>query len=416
MKPFLSFLLMAVIASACAQTVKNNQVVLGKTDSVNSKILKEKRKVWVYTPNGSDDPIFSTKRYPVVYLLDGDAHFPSVAGMIQQLSEVNGNTICPQMIVVGIPNTDRTRDLTPSKGLVGSDGKKANDFPSSGGGENFTAFIEKELIPHIDSVYPTAPYKILIGHSFGGLTVMNILINHTNMFNAYVAIDPSMWWDNRKLLNEGRDMMSQQKFEGKSLFLAIANTMPPHMDTLQVQRDTTGNTGHIRSILELAKVLKSNPSNGLKFSYRYYNDDNHGSVPLIAEYDALHFLFDFYKTPNDMVPQLYDPKSKLDVVEFMNTRYKEISKHMGYPVLPPENDVNQMGYYFMQSKAPAKAFALFSLNIQNYPGSFNVYDSMGDYYNDQKNKAKAMEYFNKALKIFANPDTKEKLAKLQAAK
>ncbi|MGZ3821380.1 MAG: alpha/beta hydrolase, partial [Mucilaginibacter sp.] len=205
MKRFLFLLLILATSAAHAQSVKNNQVVLGKTDSVNSKILKEKRQVWIYLPTGYSAA--SKQRYPVIYLLDGDAHFASVAGMIQQLSEVNGNIVVPPTIIVAIPNTDRTRDLTPTNTLFGFDGKKVDGFQTSGGGENFTAFIEKELIPHIDSAYHTAPYKMLIGHSFGGLTVMNIVINHTRMFNSYIAIDRSMWWDGRKLLNQARDVM-----------------------------------------------------------------------------------------------------------------------------------------------------------------------------------------------------------------
>ena len=106
MKYKLLFISFAFLFSAQAQNI-DNKIVIGKIDSVYSNIIGEQRKIWVYVPQGSDDPIFSKKHYPVVYLMDGDAHFYSVMGMIQQLSEVNGNTICPKMIVVGIPNTDR---------------------------------------------------------------------------------------------------------------------------------------------------------------------------------------------------------------------------------------------------------------------------------------------------------------------
>ena len=95
-----------VLSHSNAQT--GNKVEIGTIDSLQSNILGEQRKVWVYVPDGAN------QKYPVVYLLDGDAHFYSVVGMIQQLSSVNGNTMCPKMIVVGIPNTDRTRDLTPT--------------------------------------------------------------------------------------------------------------------------------------------------------------------------------------------------------------------------------------------------------------------------------------------------------------
>jgi hypothetical protein len=133
----LCFVALFLVTRVKAQTIKNNLVVMGVVDSVHSKILNETRKLWVYVP--AVDSTFLRQSYPVVYLLDGDGHFPSVTGMIQQLS---GNSLCPKMIVVAIPNTDRMRDLT------------TNSIPAiktSGGGENFTSFIEKELMQHIDS-------------------------------------------------------------------------------------------------------------------------------------------------------------------------------------------------------------------------------------------------------------------------
>ncbi|HWD89848.1 MAG TPA: alpha/beta hydrolase-fold protein [Mucilaginibacter sp.] len=414
MKRFLLPVL-ALLFAACGRSKTDNDVIkIGKIDNLHSNILGEDRKIWVYVPDGAKD---TSKRFPVLYLLDGDAHFSSVVGMIQELSGVNGNTICPDMIVVGIPNTDRTRDLTPTHSLLMPDGSKPPFLKSSGGGEKFTAFLEKELIPHIDSLYPAAPYRMLTGHSFGGLTVMNVLVHHSGMFNAYIAIDPSMWWDKQKLLGQARDAFKQNNYKGKSLYLGVANTMPAKMDTVQVRLDTTGGTYHIRSILQLKDLLQEDSkNNGLNFSYAYYKNDNHGSVPLISEYDALHFLFSFYSIPQDMNEKLGDPKSKFDPVAALNAHYADVSGHMGYKILPDENMVNQLAYYYMQSKAPEKAYAMFAMNIKNYPKSGNTYDGMGDYYADQKDKTKAIEYYKKALSINDNPDTKKKLDSLEEKK
>jgi predicted alpha/beta superfamily hydrolase len=126
--------------------------------------------------------------------------------MIQQLSEVIINMGFPQMILIGITNTDRTRDLTPSNALIYSDMPDNNFYKTSGGGEKFTSFIEKELIPHVDSLYPTAPYRLLIEHSFGGLFCVNTLLNHAELFNGYIVIDPSMDWDNMKLLKHSKEL------------------------------------------------------------------------------------------------------------------------------------------------------------------------------------------------------------------
>lgn len=404
-------LILLCVAFLSATGQQHNQVVIGTIDSVYSKTLKETRKVWVYVPNSTPFNIYQQQKYPVVYLLDGDGHFGSVVGMIQQLSEVNGNSVCPQMIVVGITNTDRTRDLTPTR-VTSGPYLDRNFVQTSGGGENFTTFLEKELIPHIDSTYPTAPYRLMIGHSLGGLMVLNTLVNHPHLFNSYLAIDPSLWWDDQKLLKQATIALAQKKFTGKSLFLAVANTLPAGMDTLKVQNDTSNASLHIRSMLQLAGALKRNPNNGLRWTYKYYPDDDHGSVPLIAEYDALRFVFSNYKLPPFDI--LMDKNIQGDSV--LMAHFDRVSGDLGYKVLPPEPLVNGMGYGFMQNNMMDKAYGFFQLNIQNYPQSFNVYDSMGDWYQARGDKQKAIEYFTKALSLSETPFTREKLERLKAGK
>jgi predicted alpha/beta superfamily hydrolase len=401
MKPILFFFCLFMSAACSAQSAKNGQIVVGKTDSLTSKILGEKRHLWISLPGGYDEDIFTRRNFPVIYLLDANTNFQVVNGFVRQLSGINGNLTLPESIIVGILNTDRTRDLTPSH--VASD-------PTSGGGEKFVQFLEQELIPYIDSAYHTAPFRTLIGHSFGGLTAVNILINHTKLFNAYIAVDPTMGWDDRKLLEQSRQLLAQKNFSGRSLFLGIANTMPLGMDTLRARHDTSGGTYHIRAILDTKDALGK--SKMLTWSYKYYADDEHVSVPPIAEYDGLRFLFKFWKIPQDQVHQFYNPAAKIDVAVILSNYYKKISAHMGYTVLPPESMLNDLAYGLLNNGQNDKAYQLFSLIIKDYPQSFNAYDSMGDYYNAQKNKEKAIEYFRKAYLIRQFPDTKKKLDEL----
>jgi predicted alpha/beta superfamily hydrolase len=414
MKSKIVTILIALFILACGSgrcQNQNNNISIGTIDTVHSSILNENRAIWIHVPGSGQNNVYSPVHYPVVYLLDGDAHFDYVVGMIHQLSEINGNTICPDMIVVGIPNTDRTRDLTPTH-MKPTPQMDSNFVKTSGGGGKFISFIEKELIPHVDSLYPTAPYRILIGHSFGGLMVVYTLLNHSNLFNSYLAIDPSLWWDNQVVLKQAQKTLTTEDLNGKRLYVAMANTLPQNEDTSQIRTDTALAKGHPVSILEFIDLLNEKSKNGLLSDWKYYNQDNHGSVPLIATYDALHFFFNFYKMPPFAV--LMD--SLINIDSLLTAYSEKLSKNMGYKILPQESFVNGLAYNFLATKMLSKAFSLFEMNIRNYPNSFNVYDSMGDYYAAINNKEKAIEYYEKTLKLRDYPETREKLEKLKANK
>lgn len=200
-------------------------VNIGEKRSLESRLLGEERAYWVHVPASYAS---GSKRYPVLYLLDGSEHFHSATGVVQFMSAgINGNTQIPEMIVVAIPNTDRTRDLTPTHTNVGFDGKEAAFLANSGGGDAFLKFIKDELFPTIDSAYRTEPFRILVGHSFGGLLAVHAFLNTPDMFQAYIAMDPSMWWDDEKLVNEASSRLEKSSSRPRSLYLSLANNPSP---------------------------------------------------------------------------------------------------------------------------------------------------------------------------------------------
>jgi len=397
-----------VFAASFGFAQKSRKIEIGAVDSVFSKTLNENRKILIHLPKSVQYSGFAKQKYPVVYLLDGDAHFTSVVGMIEHLSEVN--TLCPEMIVVAIPNTNRTRDLTPTHTDVDPPFVDKGLSEQSGGGEKFTEFLEKELIPFVDSKYPTAPYRTLIGHSFGGLTVMNILTNHTALFNSYIAIDPSMWWDHRNFLKQTEKKLGTKNLNNISLFLGVANTTGSNMDLENVKKDTSVITKHIRSILDLNTFLSTNKKSGLNYGYKYYKDENHGSVPLITTYDGLRFIFDFYQSKLSLAEQMNFNKEVLSKIEL---HYADISIHLGYKVALPEALVNNYGYRSMGNNNSELAGYLFKMNVVNYPDSPNTYDSLGDFYVSVGDKKNAIANYQKVLTLDQNfPETKGKLDNL----
>jgi predicted alpha/beta superfamily hydrolase len=405
---FFSFFLFSLVSSSQDNTkVFNDKVVIGKVDSIQSSVLNETRKVWIYMPNGLDEK--STNRYPVVYLLDGPAHFYSVVGLIQQFSQVNGNTVCPEMIVVAIANTDRTRDLTPTYVKGDPPYVDSNFTKTSGGGEKFISFLKKELIPHIDANYPTQPFKMLIGHSFGGLMAMHILANHTDMFNAYISIDPSMWWDNMNYLKQAKEVLQKKQFTHKTLYLGYANTMEEGMDINTVQQDKSPMTRHIRAILSVDTLLRSRKDNGLSYASKFYQEDGHTTVPVITEHDALRYIFRNFRfklESKDYVDSTADLAGKFE------QHYIEASKFFGYSVFPAEKLIEGWGAEFAQIKHYVKAEKFYLLNIRHYPQSPGAHATLADFYVQRGEKQKAIESFKKSLQLKQDPDTQRKLDEL----
>lgn len=122
----------------------------------------------------------------------------------------------PEMVLVGISNdTNRMRDFTTSK-IVDPYGNE------NGEADSFSNFIETELIPFVENKYPVTNFRTLIGHSYGGLFALYSLVHHPELFSNYLAIDPSLDWDNQQLIKEARGRVSSANYKGKSLFMSLA--------------------------------------------------------------------------------------------------------------------------------------------------------------------------------------------------
>lgn len=369
----------------------NENITIGKKEVIYSKALVENRTVWIYTPDMTAGTVTPGKKYPVLYLLDGDAHFFSTAGIIQQLSQANGNGVIPEMIVVGIENTNRFRDLVPAKDVT-----KANAFSN---------FLSAELIPHLDKHYQTAPYRVLAGHSLGGLTVVDMLVTSPGLFNAYIAIDPSMWFDNEWFLNNIITRLPKQKMKGERLFIGIANTMPAGMTMTGLKKDKSGETVHIRSILKLGTFLNAN-TNGLQYSQQYYEKERHNTVPLLSIYDGLRFIFDYY---------FFDAGEKdfadttAAIAKRLQSHYANVSAKMGYKNAAPETLINYLAYDALEKKQYTKANALFKLNLEWYPANSSVYEAYAGYFLTRKDTVSAIANYKKAIQLEPNGMARQKM-------
>lgn len=256
-------LLLHFYSSAQFLQNQDKQIVIGHVDSLYSEVLKEQREIWVHLPENMEEG----KHYPVIFLLDAPGHFHATAGLLKLLTQWN----IPPSILVGITNTDRTRDYTPTN-VAFQRGRKS---PTSGGADNFIKFIESELKTYLKSKYPTEDMSTIIGHSTGGLFAIYAYVHHPSVFDNYLAIDPSLWWDKEKLVTEAQGLIDQKKHGNKTLYLATANSTGT--DTTRVRKLKSVSTEMLRANLRFHDILVKNKAQ-LNFEWGYFGNEDHGSI------------------------------------------------------------------------------------------------------------------------------------------
>ncbi|WP_444894648.1 alpha/beta hydrolase [Microbulbifer sp. TRSA001] len=188
-----------LIAVVWSLTAQSKELTIGERKVIVSQTLEEKREYWISLPTSFKEGGY--KDYPVLYLLDADfnSFFHAFTGMVRQLSS-DATPVIPEMIVVGIVSQERVRDSSPTRSLTEYGGRKNQALSNTGGADQFLEFLREELIPEINAEYPTSGYQILAGYSFTGLPVIHSLYSSPEDFNAYIAIDPSVWWDEQIML------------------------------------------------------------------------------------------------------------------------------------------------------------------------------------------------------------------------
>ncbi len=201
-----------------------------------------------YNPNKNE-------KYPVAFILDGEVLLPTVTNVQNFYS--GGFT--PEMVLIGISNDkNRMRDLTTSKvtEMYGMPFEQEN-----GEAANFSKFLETELIPFVENKYPVTNFRTLIGHSYGGLFALYSLVHHPQLFSNYLAIDPSLDWDNQKLIKEAQDKFSSHNYRGKSLFMSLGGQL--HWQNSEVtidnvMQDKSDFTLFARSNVTFSEILNDN--------------------------------------------------------------------------------------------------------------------------------------------------------------
>jgi len=385
MKPF--YLLLAALLSLMAASPAPAQEAQpypssAETFVIHSNILGEDRRVVIYNPDNVGGNVLPF--YPVLYLLD-ENDMSMVTGMVKYLSAYNEQL--PAMLVVGIDGGDqRMRDLTPTHSLYDNMGKLDPDpngwLQPSGGGDKFLRFMREEVIPFVEKRYRTAPFRIFAGHSVGGLTAVHALTAHPDMFNAYLAVAPSLWWDKGGFVRSAAKHLPTG-VDKKFLFLADS----PEGGPFPV---------YIKSFLG---ALAAHKAQSFHWTHAYYPNETHGSIAAKAYYDGLRFLY----------PQWNAPEEGRTAVS-IRRHYAAMSSRLGYDVQPPFDLVSDWASAFVRKGMFNDAVETAAINVRNFPANAWAYAGLADVYRAKGDKVAAIASYRKAVELAPNDaQLKEKL-------
>ena len=351
-------LLFCIISINSYAQNKIKEFVIGNEIKIKSKILNEELTILISLP---DNYKKSDKTFPILYILDGKTHFEHTSAAVRYLSRQRA---VPQMIVVAIANIDRNRDFTPIH---------SEKMKTSGGGKKFHDFITKELHKHIEQNYKTSDYKILMGHSLGGMFAAYSLLEFPDFFDGYIAISPYMQCADNYIVNIAK-LKLKNKYKNSNSFYMTVGDEPNYFEPLN----------------KFAALVKEKSADVINFSYKKMKTENHMSIPYLSLYNALRFIF---------ADWTLSKKTIAKGLKAIDEHYKVVSKKYNLEISASENTINFLGYKELQTDNVDKAIKIFKENVKRYSKSANVYDSLGEAYEKNKQYKLAKINYKKAYDL-----------------
>jgi len=313
----------------------------------------------------------------VLYLTDAQFQFAHATTSAAFLSR---NLIVPEMIVVGVTNLDRTRDLYATRADFKFAGRTI-PFPNSGNADQFLEFLEKELIPWTEATYRTSSFRILAGYSAGGNFTLHVARVKPGLFQALIAGSPWLAWDDHRELKALLPFLESPQLKLRTLYLSYADEGSEGPDMkLDVE--------------SVVSTLKSRGDASLKWELGTYPRENHETSVLKSYFDGIRMIFEGWSYPRD--PQTNALKGTLEDVK---AYYVGSGDRFGGNSTAPEAIVNELGYQYLRAGKTSEALAAFRLNAEQYPESANVWDSLGEGLQKAGNRSEALASYRKAVAV-----------------
>lgn len=368
---FFQFSANAQLAEKIKLTADNQLLGLGTQYILKSEILKEERPIIISLPNGYEE---SETNYPVLYLLDGLGNIKHQVGTVELLTE---SGIIPPMIIVAIESLDRARDLTPSNAGQDAYAGTDTDIPQSGGAPKFLQFLERELIPYVESNFKTHPYRLLEGHSFGGLFSTYALMNKPELFNAFIIQAPALWWNKEEMTEQAKEFFNSNDSLDKSVYFGTGGAE---------------GWGMRQELVRYVDVIKQNTPKNFRWKHEeIVGDEEHDDSRLLLNYYGLKFVFSDLKASEDLLKNYSDET-------FLKGEQNLIDKY-GQNTRRPASDYVNIIMELLNEENNLGAITVYKRASEAYPKYIMFLNNLAPLYEKTNQIDKAIETYESAIKV-----------------
>lgn len=316
-------------------------ITLGDEIKQHSTVLNEERTLLIHTPKSYS---ISNKKYPVIYILDGNGHFNHAINAATLLAE-NGRM--PESIIVGIPNNRGTR---------GRDLGRARD--------QFKTYIDKEVIPFIHKNYRAGKHKTLFGHSMAGAFTLNYLAISPNYFDGYIAASPVIQIFNSELLNNFDDLLKRNPILKKPLYFSLGNA------TAEGSRATN-------AMQKFVTLLSQKAPKSFRWKYDFMENQIHMTTPYLTMYKGFTNVFYDYQAPIYLSFKDYTNRGGL---QGLKSYYKQRAVKYNVDTLITENTIRQLAQVLISDGQEKLGIEMLQLNTKNYPKSLGALNNLARAY------------------------------------
>lgn len=336
---------------------------VGLRERLASRLLDEERELLIYLPESYASGQLA---YPVLYLLDAESDFLHTIGVVEFLAGIDR---IPEMIVVGVVNTHRSRDLTPESG----DQEETAFWSAVGGADRFRRALREEVIPFVDARYRTEPYRIVRGSSFGGLFAIHDYTRADPVFDAVIASSPAVGWNFGRLLQAAPDYFSRGA--PRPLYVASAGGDFP---------------GNLDSILEFTGIVEATSRPDL-FRHEHLEQEGHYSLHHRSTYRGLEFLYDSWPVPAPVA----------DSADFdaYQRHFAGLSERFGYTIQVPMQSIVRIGNQLLRRQEFAKGISVFERALDLYPDRPEAHWRLGEAHRLAGRSAEARAHFEQAYAL-----------------